>query len=97
MQQQKQSQQKGAKKGGRKAAEKEDDSPIRELLDVFLPSTQFRRWLQMATSSVIESHDLIARRFRKGKDYTLATGHEGKPRFTKQCPDAYFLMEFGNA
>lgn len=80
MQQQKQSQQKGAKKGGRKAAEKEDDSPIRELLDVFLPSTQFRRWLQMATSSVIESHDLIARRFRKGKDYTLATGHEGKPR-----------------
>jgi prolyl 3-hydroxylase /prolyl 3,4-dihydroxylase len=57
-----------------------DDSPIRELLDVFLPSAQFRQWLQMATSSVIENHDLIARRFRKGKDYTLATGHEGKPR-----------------
>lgn len=59
---------------------KKDDSPIRELLDVFFPSVQFRRWLQMATSSVIESHDIIARRFRKGKDYTLATGHEGKPR-----------------
>ncbi|KAI0136547.1 Oxoglutarate and iron-dependent oxygenase degradation C-term-domain-containing protein [Xylariales sp. AK1849] len=57
-----------------------EDSPLRELLDVFLPSSQFRRWLQMATSSVVESHDLIARRFRRGKDYTLATGHEGKPR-----------------
>ncbi|KAH6659997.1 Oxoglutarate and iron-dependent oxygenase degradation C-term-domain-containing protein [Truncatella angustata] len=67
----------GAQSGKTKT---KDDSPIRELLDVFLPSPQFRRWLQMATSSVIESHDLIARRFRKGKDYTLATGHEGKPR-----------------
>ncbi|KAK6205857.1 hypothetical protein LQW54_008152 [Pestalotiopsis sp. IQ-011] len=73
---QQQSQKDGKK--GRKADK--DNSPIRELLDVFLPSPQFRRWLQMATSSVIESHDLIARRFRKGKDYTLATGHEGKPR-----------------
>jgi Rps23 Pro-64 3,4-dihydroxylase Tpa1-like proline 4-hydroxylase len=56
------------------------DSPIRELLDEFLPSPQFRRWLQMATGCVIESRDLLARRFRRGKDYTLATGHEGKPR-----------------
>ncbi|KAK6067223.1 hypothetical protein SCUP234_11706 [Seiridium cupressi] len=59
---------------------KKGESPIRELLDVFLPSPQFRKWLQLATSSVVESHDIIARRFRKGKDYTLATGHEGKPR-----------------
>lgn len=28
----------------------------------------------------MESHDVIARRFRRGGDYTLATGHEGKPR-----------------
>jgi hypothetical protein len=34
----------------------------------------------MATRSVVESHDLLARRFRHGQDYTLATGHEGKPR-----------------
>jgi prolyl 3-hydroxylase /prolyl 3,4-dihydroxylase len=55
-------------------------SPIVELLDVLLPSTQFRIWLQKATSSTIESYDLLARRFRRGYDYTLATGHEGKPR-----------------
>ncbi|KAI8961845.1 Oxoglutarate and iron-dependent oxygenase degradation C-term-domain-containing protein [Daldinia sp. FL1419] len=59
---------------------KKEDSPIRELLEEFLPSPQFRRWLQMATACVIESHDFVARRFRRGKDYTLATGHEGKPR-----------------
>ncbi|KAH7035116.1 Oxoglutarate and iron-dependent oxygenase degradation C-term-domain-containing protein [Microdochium trichocladiopsis] len=55
-------------------------SPIRELLDDFLPSPQFRRWLQLATGCKVESHDLLARRFRRGKDYTLATGHAGKPR-----------------
>lgn len=60
--------------------EKEEDSPIRELIEVLLPSRAFRAWLQQATKSVIESHDFVARRFRRGKDYTLATGHEGKPR-----------------
>ncbi|KAJ1331319.1 prolyl 3-hydroxylase /prolyl 3,4-dihydroxylase [Microdochium nivale] len=58
----------------------EAPSPIRELLDDFLPSPQFRRWLQLATGCKVESHDLLARRFRRGKDYTLATGHAGKPR-----------------
>lgn len=58
----------------------QEESPITELLDVFLPSRQFRRWLQMATNSTIESHDILARRFRRGEDYTLATGHEGKAR-----------------
>ncbi|KAI1130231.1 Oxoglutarate and iron-dependent oxygenase degradation C-term-domain-containing protein [Nemania abortiva] len=57
-----------------------DSSPLRELLDEFLPSPQFRRWLQIATGCKIESHDFVARRFRRGKDYTLATGHEGRPQ-----------------
>ncbi|CAK7214440.1 putative component of NuA3 histone acetyltransferase complex [Sporothrix curviconia] len=56
------------------------DSPWYELLDVLLPSTQFRTWLQMATSTTVSSFDLTARRFRHGKDYTLATGHEGEAR-----------------
>jgi Rps23 Pro-64 3,4-dihydroxylase Tpa1-like proline 4-hydroxylase len=60
--------------------EKLEASPLKELLEVLLPSRQFRLWLQMATRSTVESHDLVARRFRRGKDYTLATGHDGKPR-----------------
>lgn len=59
---------------------KQNDSPLRELLEDFLPSPQFRSWLAMATNCKIESYDVLARRFRRGLDYTLATGHEGKPR-----------------
>ncbi|KAI0535946.1 Oxoglutarate and iron-dependent oxygenase degradation C-term-domain-containing protein [Xylaria digitata] len=71
-----------AKGKDKKEREESDgsDNPIRELLDEFLPSPQFNHWLQMATGCKIESHDFLARRFRRGKDYTLATGHEGKPR-----------------
>ncbi|RDA96087.1 hypothetical protein CP533_5774 [Ophiocordyceps camponoti-saundersi (nom. inval.)] len=58
----------------------QEESPITELLDVFLPSRQFRQWLQMATDCVVENYDLTARRFRRGQDYTLATGHDGQPR-----------------
>lgn len=57
-----------------------EDSPVKGLLEELLPSPQFRAWLAMATNCTIESHDVIARRFRRGLDYTLATGHEGKPR-----------------
>ena len=57
-----------------------DHSPITELLDVLLPSRQFRSWLQRATGCDIVSRDALARRFRKGVDYTLATGHQGQPR-----------------
>ncbi|CAK7200523.1 putative component of NuA3 histone acetyltransferase complex [Sporothrix eucalyptigena] len=56
------------------------ESPWYELLDVLLPSMQFRTWLEMATSTTVSSFDLTARRFRHGKDYTLATGHEGEAR-----------------
>ncbi|KAG8159188.1 hypothetical protein KVR01_010849 [Diaporthe batatas] len=59
---------------------RDKDSPVRELLDELLPSPQFRAWLSMATNCTIESSDILARRFRRGLDYTLATGHVGKPR-----------------
>jgi Rps23 Pro-64 3,4-dihydroxylase Tpa1-like proline 4-hydroxylase len=55
-------------------------TPIQELLDVFLPSSAFRKWLQIATECEIEDLSVLARRFRRGADYALATSHEGKPR-----------------
>lgn len=58
----------------------EENSPIKELLDDLLPSPQFRAWLAIATNCAIEGYGLLARRFRRGLDYTLATGHDGKPR-----------------
>ncbi|KAI9730158.1 MAG: hypothetical protein M1818_008252 [Claussenomyces sp. TS43310] len=55
-------------------------SPIEELINVFLPSPQFRKWLQIATSCDIESQNIMARRFRRGVDYALATSYEGDPK-----------------
>lgn len=56
----------------------QEESPITELLDVLLPSRPFRHWLQVATGCMIESQEILARRFRPGQDYTLASGHEGR-------------------
>ena len=65
----------------RQPSERPDDSnPLHELLDVFLPSEQFRKWLTLATKCTLQSYDLLGRRFRRGQDYALATSHEGEPR-----------------
>ena len=54
--------------------------PITKLLKTFLPSPQFRKWLKFATMCTIKNYDILARRFRKGLDYSLATSHDGQPR-----------------
>lgn len=61
-------------------SESADGNPIKELLEVFLPSCQFRQWLELATQCEIENYDILARRFRRGQDYSLATSHDGEPR-----------------
>ena len=56
-------------------------SPLYSLLNDLLPSKPFCKWLQLATGQEIRSHNLLARRFRRGKDYTLATDYdEESPR-----------------
>ncbi|KAI9677890.1 MAG: hypothetical protein M1829_002387 [Trizodia sp. TS-e1964] len=55
-------------------------TPIQLLLEDYLPSEAFRKWLSILTGCQLTSHQLIARRFRKGSDYTLATGFEGSER-----------------
>ncbi|KAL8636873.1 MAG: hypothetical protein Q9226_009193 [Calogaya cf. arnoldii] len=52
-----------------------DGSPLQKLLTELLPSEAFRKWLQLATGLSLSSRNLTARRFRRGKDYTLATGY----------------------
>ena len=55
--------------------------PLYNLLNDLLPSMPFRKWLQLATGQSIRSHNVLARRFRRGKDYTLATSYdEDSPR-----------------
>ena len=56
-------------------------TPVHDLLENFLPSVPFKKWLQLATGQTLTTHDGLARRFRKGKDYTLATSYnEAEPR-----------------
>ncbi|CAF9921423.1 MAG: hypothetical protein HETSPECPRED_004536 [Heterodermia speciosa] len=54
----------------------EEESPIQDLLNNLLPSLAFKKWLQCATTATILSNNLLARRFRRGNDYTLATGYD---------------------
>ncbi|TQV90972.1 hypothetical protein V2A60_008216 [Cordyceps javanica] len=58
----------------------QDESPITELLDHVFPSRAFRNWLAVAAHGLVLNHDIMARRFRRGHDYTLATNHEGAAR-----------------
>ena len=50
-------------------------SPLQDLLENLFPSRSFCKWLEIATGETISSQNLLARRFRRGKDYTLATGY----------------------
>ncbi|QSZ34519.1 hypothetical protein DSL72_006113 [Monilinia vaccinii-corymbosi] len=59
---------------------KKELNPIEEILNVLLPSPQFRKWLEIATSCPVVNYDILARRFRKGSDYALAKNYEGEPR-----------------
>ncbi|MCJ1463894.1 hypothetical protein MMC07_002503 [Pseudocyphellaria aurata] len=61
-------------------ADARSQSPLQDLLENLLPSLHFYKWLQLATGQKITSHNLSARRFRRGKDYTLATGFDEDPR-----------------
>jgi Rps23 Pro-64 3,4-dihydroxylase Tpa1-like proline 4-hydroxylase len=60
------------KNGGRE--QEQGMTPIQELLAELLPSAPFRKWLGLATREQLESCSVLARRFRRGHDYTLATG-----------------------
>lgn len=68
-----------------------EDTPIASLMMHLFPSTPFRKWLSIITSLQIDGtafFDLLARRFRRGKDYALASSYEGEnPRleFTLGC------------
>lgn len=53
-----------------------DASPLQEILSALMPSLAFRKWLQLTTDLKITSHDVRARRFRRGNDYSLATAYE---------------------
>lgn len=53
-----------------------EESAYNALLNTFLPSPQFHKWLSLATGLTLQESSILARRFRRSLDYTLATGYE---------------------
>ncbi|KAE8159339.1 Oxoglutarate and iron-dependent oxygenase degradation C-term-domain-containing protein [Aspergillus tamarii] len=57
----------------------DEKSPLQELLNDVFPSPAFRKWLAAITGAErLTSYDFMARRFRRGQDYTLASGYDGE-------------------
>ncbi|KAI9662136.1 MAG: hypothetical protein M1831_002832 [Alyxoria varia] len=56
--------------------------PVEALNSYFLPSVPFKKWLSLVTGKLeLGAVATLARRFRRGKDYTLATSYnEPDPR-----------------
>ncbi|PYI28726.1 putative oxidoreductase [Aspergillus indologenus CBS 114.80] len=60
-------------------ATEDQKTPLQELLNDLFPSRAFRKWLALITGAArVSSYDYLARRFRRGQDYTLASGYTGE-------------------
>ena len=58
-----------------------DHSPIARVLADLLPSHAFQKWLCLVTDlkpSALKQQNVLARRFRRGKDYALASPYTGE-------------------
>lgn len=60
-------------------------SPVDDLINTLLPSPAFRKWLALATGCTLRGRNILARRFRPGLDYTLATAHEAAAPRLELC------------
>ncbi|KAF2836474.1 hypothetical protein M501DRAFT_1007199 [Patellaria atrata CBS 101060] len=60
-------------------------TPYDELVDEFFPSAQFAKWLGLVTGCTIIRTNIVARRFRRGMDYTLATAYEEEEPLLEVC------------
>lgn len=60
-------------------------SPLQEIIDILMPSNAFRKWLQLVSGQVIRSRDVLARRFRRGHDYTLAQEYDKEAPRIELC------------
>lgn len=51
-------------------------TPYDELVDVLFSHPAFRKWLTLSTGLSLTRTNILARRFRRGMDYSLATAYE---------------------
>ena len=56
-----------------------------EVIDNLFPSLAFKKWLSLVTGSTLKESSVLARRFRKSLDYTLATSYEDSEPQLELC------------
>lgn len=74
--------------GNGKGKAEAQESAYEALLNSFLPSPAFHKWLALATGLTLNKSAILARRFRRGLDYTLATGYEKENVQIEYCLNA---------
>jgi hypothetical protein len=53
-----------------------ETSPYDELVDILFPHPAFAKWISLVTGITLTRSNIIARRFRRGMDYTLASAFD---------------------
>ncbi|KAK7178877.1 hypothetical protein DPSP01_004859 [Paraphaeosphaeria sporulosa] len=60
-------------------------TPYDDLVDVLFPHPAFTKWLSLITGITLTKSNILARRFRRGLDYTLATAYEEEDPQLEVC------------
>jgi Rps23 Pro-64 3,4-dihydroxylase Tpa1-like proline 4-hydroxylase len=60
-------------------------TPLDDLIDVLFPHPAFTKWISLATGITLTKSNIFARRFRRGRDYTLATAYEEEDPQLEVC------------
>ncbi|KAJ4287201.1 putative component of NuA3 histone acetyltransferase complex [Kalmusia sp. IMI 367209] len=60
-------------------------TPYDDLVDVLFPHPAFTKWLSLVTGITLTRSNILARRFRRGMDYTLATAYDEEDPQLEVC------------
>jgi Rps23 Pro-64 3,4-dihydroxylase Tpa1-like proline 4-hydroxylase len=60
-------------------------TPYDELIDILFPHPAFAKWISLVTGITLTRSNILARRFRRGMDYTLASAFEEEDPQLEVC------------
>jgi hypothetical protein len=60
-------------------------TPYDELVDILFPHPAFAKWISLVTGITLTRSNILARRFRRGLDYTLASAFEEEDPQLEVC------------
>ncbi|KAF2750978.1 hypothetical protein M011DRAFT_492315 [Sporormia fimetaria CBS 119925] len=66
-------------------AEEKTMSPYDDLVDILFPHPAFAKWISLVTGITLTRSHILARRFRRGMDYTLASAFEDEDPQLEVC------------